>query len=156
MAKNGLNYSKIIYLSRHSFWTVHASPILVLIMKDHNYYIYILTNYSKSTLYTGVTNDLERRLIEHAENSRNDRKTFAGRYSCIYLIYYEWYMNIEEAIGREKQIKGWTRVKKEKMIASFNPDWRFLNDPEEIAKGDLPIWYINDDYWQPNSEEAIP
>ncbi|MBL7782127.1 MAG: GIY-YIG nuclease family protein [Saprospiraceae bacterium] len=110
-----------------------------------------MTNLFKTVLYTGVTNDLNRRLEEHISSVRTARKNFTGKYRCQYLIYYEWYMHIEDAIAREKQIKGWTRDKKERLIASFNPDWRFLNDPVEIAKGDLPFWCVGDDYWQPGT-----
>ncbi len=118
-------------------------------MVQHNYYVYITTNPGRTVLYTGVTNDLDRRLQEHLDDNMNDRKTFAGKYFCYNLVYFEWYPDILEAIGREKEIKGWIRAKKEKLIESFNPAWRFLNDPQEIAKGDLPQWHIGDDYWQP-------
>ncbi len=122
-------------------------------MKQHSYYLYITTNPQKTVLYTGVTNDLERRLQEHLEHNMNDRKTFAGKYFCYYLVYYEWYQYIQAAIQREKEIKGWLRVKKEKLITSFNPDWRFLNDPAEIEKGGLPVWHIGDEYWRPNLDK---
>jgi putative endonuclease len=122
-------------------------------MKDHNYYVYIITNPKRTVLYIGVTNNLDRRLEEHLHDNMNERKTFAGKYFCYYLIYYEWYQNVQAAIEREKEIKGWKRVKKEKLISSFNPDWRFLNDPTEIAKGDLPVWYLGDDYWQPHLDK---
>ena len=118
-------------------------------MRHHNYYLYILTNPGKTVIYTGVTNDLDRRLAEHLHDNMNDRKTFAGKYFCYYLIYYEWYFSIEEAIAREKEIKGWKREKKEKLISTFNPDWRFLNDPVEIEKGNLPTWTTDDVYWRP-------
>lgn len=108
--------------------------------KTHNYYVYILTNPKKTVLYTGVTNNLERRLQEHLEDNLGPRKTFAGKYFCYYLIYYEYYTYIVRAIAREKQIKGWTRKKKEALIKNFNPEWRFLNDPAEIEKGNLPQW----------------
>jgi putative endonuclease len=123
-------------------------------MKSHNYYLYILTNPKKTVLYVGVTNNPDRRLQEHIDDHMNDRKSFACKYFCYYLIYYEWYKYILAAIGREKEIKGWTRAKKEKLIASFNPDWRFLNDLGEIAKGDLPTWYIGDVYWRPGHDEG--
>jgi putative endonuclease len=119
-------------------------------MKQHSYYLYITTNPKKTVLYTGVTNDLERRLQEHLDDHLGERKSFAGKNFCYNLVYYEWYQYIQAAIGREKEIKGWLRAKKEKLIATFNPDWRFLNDPFEIAKGNLPIWCIGDDYWRPN------
>lgn len=94
----------------------------------HNYFIYILTNKNKTVLYTGVTNNLKRRLFEHKEDSSNRRKTFAGKYNCVYLIYFERFQYIEHAIKREKEIKGWIRSKKEKLISNFNPEWKFLND----------------------------
>jgi len=94
----------------------------------HNYFVYILTNYNKTVLYVGVTNDLERRLFEHKSDSESEKLTFAGKYNCINLIFYELYSIIDYAIEREKQIKGWDRKKKEKLISEFNPEWKFLND----------------------------
>ena len=81
------------------------------------------------------------------------RKSFAGKYFCYNLIYYEWYQYIQAAIEREKEIKGWLRARKEKLIGTFNPDWRYLNDPVEIAKGYLRVWHIGDDYWRPSMAE---
>ncbi len=96
-------------------------------MKQHNYYVYITTNPKRTVLYTGVTNDLVRRMAEHFENNEEHKRSFAGKYFCYNLIYYEHYTDIRVAIAREKQIKGWTRAKKEALIAGFNPTWRFLN-----------------------------
>lgn len=93
-----------------------------------NYFTYILTNKNKTVLYTGVTNNLKRRLFEHLEDSNGVRKTFAGKYNCHYLVYYERFQYIEHAIKREKEIKGWIRAKKEKVITEFNPNWLFMND----------------------------
>ena len=90
------------------------------------YYVYITTNISRTTLYIGITNDLGRRLIEHYEN-RGKPKTFAGRYACYNLIYYEEFTFVEMAISREKEIKRWRREKKEALIKVKNPDWSFLN-----------------------------
>ena len=95
-------------------------------MWNYNYYVYIVTNATKNVLYTGVTNDLNRRLQEHFEN-RGEPGTFAGRYFCYYLVYYEHFSSIEDAIAREKQIKGWSRKKKNILIDSFNPGWKTLN-----------------------------
>lgn len=94
-------------------------------MKEHNYYVYILTNKNKKVLYTGVTNSLDQRLTEHyfAKSS-----SFTGKYNCHYLLYYEHFQYINRAIEREKQIKGWLRKKKEELINSVNPEWRFLNE----------------------------
>ena len=97
----------------------------------HNYFVYITTNKSKRVLYTGVTNDLTNRLVEHKEESKHGKKSYTGRYNAYFLIYYEHFDFIEDAIDREKQIKGWTRKRKEELIKSFNPEWRFLN--EEVS-----------------------
>ena len=72
----------------------------------HNYYVYILTNKIKTVLYIGVTNDLQRRIYEH-ENSLISG--FSKKYNCNYLIYYEHFQEIKEAIEREKEIKKWRR-----------------------------------------------
>ena len=93
----------------------------------HNYIVYIITNDNKSVLYVGVTNQIERRLHEHIQN-KGKNTSFAGRYSCCNLVYYERFSNIEHAIEREKEIKKWRREKKDKLIAGFNQNWNFLND----------------------------
>ena len=93
----------------------------------HNYYVYILTNKGKTVLYTGVTNNLKDRLRFHKEDANLNTKAFTSKYKCFYLVYYEHFSEINQAIAREKQIKGWLRVKKEKLITSFNPDWKFMN-----------------------------
>jgi len=73
----------------------------------------------------GVTNDLQRRIYEHQHGLIPG---FTKIYNCQYLIYYEYFQNIEHAIEREKEIKKWRREKKENIINSKNPDWKFLND----------------------------
>lgn len=112
-------------------------------MKHHNYYIYITTNPTKTVLYIGVTNDLDRRMEEHHADCFGARKTFAGKYFCYNLIYYEYYTHIEVAIGREKYLKSLLRKKKEELIAFFNPEWRFLNSTAEQEKGNLPVWTLD-------------
>ena len=94
---------------------------------SHNYYVYILTNKTKTVLYTGVTNNLKDRLYYH-NNPEPFSKAFTTRYRCYYLVYHEHFFEIEDAISREKQIKGWSRKKKDEIITSFNPEWKFLND----------------------------
>ncbi|HEY8929935.1 MAG TPA: GIY-YIG nuclease family protein [Mucilaginibacter sp.] len=96
-------------------------------MWNYNFYIYIVTNPDKSVLYVGVTNDLRRRLYEHREN-KGKPDTFAGKYHCYNLVYFEHFFHIEHAIDREKEIKKWRREKKNKLIESQNPGWRFLNN----------------------------
>ncbi|KAF0239152.1 MAG: putative endonuclease containing a URI [Prolixibacteraceae bacterium] len=93
-------------------------------MRDHNYFVYILTNKNKTVLYIGVTNDLQRRTYEH-ENGL--LPGFTKKYNCHFLIYYEHFQNIDDAIAREKELKKWRREKKENLINEFNADWKFLN-----------------------------
>jgi putative endonuclease len=92
-----------------------------------NYYVYIITNENKSVLYIGVTNDIQKRLSQHYFDSQNEKKSFAGKYNCYYLLYYESFDDINLAISREKQLKGWRREKKNKLITDFNTNWEFLN-----------------------------
>jgi putative endonuclease len=91
-----------------------------------NYFIYITTNPGRSTLYIGMTNNLSKRIKQHQLNKGNP-KTFAGRYYCYKLIYYETYRTAIKAIEREKELKKWSRKKKEELINSVNPEWNFLN-----------------------------
>src|SRR6478609_5172160 len=93
----------------------------------HNYFVYITTNKNKKILYTGVTNNLKRRLWEHEEDSKGKKLHFAGKYNCFYLVYWERFEYVEFAIKREKQIKGLLRSKKNLLISEFNPEWKFLN-----------------------------
>lgn len=90
----------------------------------HNYYTYILTNKNKTVLYIGVTNNLKNRIEYH----KLAKQSFTSKYKCFYLIYFEHFSEINQAIEREKQLKGWKRIKKEQLINSSNPEWRFLND----------------------------
>jgi putative endonuclease len=88
------------------------------------YYVYITTNPDKKVLYIGVTNSLPHRLAQHYEN-RGNTDSFAGRYFCYNLLYAEQFGDISAAIDREKELKGWTRVKRA-LIATVNPTWEFL------------------------------
>ena len=87
------------------------------------YYIYLLTNKHNNVLYTGVTNDLVRRIYEHKNKLQ---KGFTEKYNVDRLVYYEIYADIVEAIRREKQIKGWSRTKKNDLINQLNPEWKDL------------------------------
>jgi putative endonuclease len=93
-------------------------------MKIHLYYVYILTNANHTVLYTGVTNDLARRLNEHKQKKI---KGFTKKYNVDKLIYFEEFEFIDLAIAREKQIKGYSRVKKIALIDKFNPEWNELS-----------------------------
>jgi putative endonuclease len=101
-------------------------------MRQYNFYNYILTNFNQTVLYTGVTNNLERRLYEHYFGI-NQKGSFTTKYRCFYLVWYERHQYINNAINREKEIKGWTRDKKNKLIQEENSNWRFLN-------GDIMDW----------------
>ena len=94
---------------------------------SHNCFVYIITNVGKTVLYIGVTNDLPTRLHQHYVN-RGNPLTFAEKYNCFNLIYWERQLYIEHAIDREKEIKKWRRDKKDELISEFNPEWRFLNN----------------------------
>ena len=96
-------------------------------MWNYNFYVYITTNPAKTVLYIGVTNDLNVRIEQHKENKGNP-KSFAGKYFCYNLIYFEHFSHIEHAISREKELKKWRREKKVALIETDNPEWRFLND----------------------------
>jgi len=91
-------------------------------MKSKLYYVYIMTNRSK-TLYTGVTNNLERRVHEHKMKSIAG---FTSKYNITRLVYYEETTDVLSAISREKTIKGWVRAKKLALIESVNPTWKDL------------------------------
>lgn len=94
----------------------------------HNYFVYITTNKNKTVLYTGVTNELKNRLYWHKEDSRERKTHFTGKYNAFFLVYFERFQDIDQAVLREKQIKSWVRLKKEKLISEFNPEWKFLNN----------------------------
>lgn len=87
------------------------------------YFIYILTNNTNKVLYTGVTNNLFKRVWEHKNNLKSK---FTTKYKTAKLVYYEITNDINEAIKREKQIKNLLRSKKVKLISEFNPNWNEL------------------------------
>ena len=95
-------------------------------MRDHNYFVYILTNFDRTVVYTGVTNDLAIRIQQHKNGDLP--YSFTKKYNCFYLVYFERYQYINDAIDREKEIKGWSRIKKNTLIETENKEWRFLND----------------------------
>ncbi|HEX8616417.1 MAG TPA: GIY-YIG nuclease family protein [Thermoanaerobaculia bacterium] len=87
------------------------------------YYVYMVTNAWNNVLYTGVTNSLERRVWQHKQKLI---RGFTNQYNCDRLVYYEIFDEIEQAISREKQLKRWSRPKKDRLIATMNPAWTDL------------------------------
>jgi len=96
-------------------------------------YVYITTNAYNRVLYTGVTNDLKRRLSEH----RNGKDVFTSRYHAGKLVYFELHPDIRTAIAREKQIKSWRRQKKIELIKQLNPGW--LDLAETMGSNPLSV-----------------
>ena len=90
------------------------------------YYVYLLTNEKGNVIYTGVTNDLLRRVYEHKNHL--DKGSFTAQYNIEKLVYYETTNDVESAIAREKQIKGWNRKRKNKLVESKNSNWNDLYD----------------------------
>ncbi|PCJ21112.1 MAG: excinuclease ABC subunit C [Candidatus Cloacimonadota bacterium] len=89
-------------------------------MNNKTSYIYILTNYTNKVLYIGVTSDLIKRISQHRQKLVEG---FTKKYNCQKLVYYEQFDDVLNAIVREKQLKKWSRVKKENLINSLNKDW---------------------------------
>lgn len=89
-------------------------------------YVYIMTNAHHTVLYIGATIDIVRRTLQHREHYY--KKSFTDRYNVEKLIYFEYYDDIKTAFHRERQLKGWTRIKKERLINRVNPEWKDLYD----------------------------
>lgn len=87
--------------------------------------VYILTNGHRNVLYIGVTRNLRRRIKEHVDAAVTEQG-FTGKYKTHHLIYFETFERLVDAKLREKQLKRWSRIKKETLIATQNPDWAFL------------------------------
>lgn len=98
-------------------------------MKRRNYFIYIIANFSDTTLYIGVTNNLDRRIFQHRQGVVN---SFSKKYHLTKLVYFEEYNDIQEALIREKQLKNWHRSWKINLIKEFNPEFKNLLEDAEI------------------------
>jgi putative endonuclease len=96
-------------------------------MPQKSFYVYIICNELRTVLYTGVTNNLEERIMEHYK-FRGQKESFTARYNVHFLLYYETYQYINNAIEREKEIKAWGRKKKLELIATTNSELKFLNE----------------------------
>ena len=111
-----------------------------MIANVHQYWVYMMSNKTRSVLYIGITNDLYRRYNEHKAGTI---KGFTQNYKCHYLVYFEEYQNVNEAIAREKQLKGWIRARKNALIATVNPENRDL--AEDLG------WIVEQRYFTPFS-----
>jgi putative endonuclease len=89
-------------------------------VRDHQYFVYILSNFTNTTVYIGVTNDLETRVRQHKDKLV---KGFTQKYNVDKLVYFEEYNDISRAIAREKQLKNWQRAWKDELIEKDNPNW---------------------------------
>jgi putative endonuclease len=115
----------------------------VVLSMDKQSYVYMMASASRRALYTGVTAKLRERIYEHKNNLIEG---FSSKYKCHRLVYYETFSSITEAIAREKQIKGWRREKKVKLVVSLNPAWKDLAAdwfPEELLLHGKPIEFGN-------------
>ena len=97
-------------------------------MKPKTFYVYIMSNYKRSVVYTGVTSDLFKRVYEHKHHMKGK---FTDKYNCTILVYFEETNDAMTAFNREKEIKGWKRIKKDNLIMSKNVNW------SDLAEG----WY---------------
>mgnify|MGYP002540424845 CR=1 FL=1 len=95
---------------------------LTLWENSMTYYVYILTNANKNLIYIGVTNNLIRRVYEHKHHL--DKGSYTARYNIDQLVYFEETSDVEAAISREKQLKGWNRARKNRLVESKNPEWK--------------------------------
>jgi putative endonuclease len=94
-------------------------------MRDHQYFVCILSNFTNSVVYIGVTNDLETRVFQHKNKLL---KGFTQKYNVNKLVYFEEHNDINRAIEREKQLKNWQRAWKNELIEKDNPEWRDLSE----------------------------
>ncbi len=99
----------------------HGINTKSLIMSTRIYYVYIVTNKGNTVIYTGVTNNLKRRVFEH--KTKFNARSFTAKYNVNKLVYYEMFSSINQAIQREKQLKAGSRKKKIMLIESKNPEW---------------------------------
>ena len=96
-------------------------PDTIIKRKSMTYYVYILTNAHKNLIYVGVTNDLIRRVYEHKHHL--DADSYTAKYNIDQLVYFETTSDVYSAISREKQLKGWNRARKNKLVERKNPGW---------------------------------
>ncbi len=99
-------------------------------MGERRYFVYIMTSNSLSTMYVGVTNDVGRRVFEHRNGMGSE---FAKKYRVTRLVYVEEFEDPNEAIAREKQLKGWKRIRKNELVRAANPNWEDMMPPDQSS-----------------------
>jgi putative endonuclease len=104
------------------------SLIFLRRIRDHDYWVYILTNKHRNTLYIGITNNIQRRLYQHQSG---DVEGFTKRYHLNRLVWLEHFRNVNDAIACEKKLKGWRRSRKIALVEQTNPRWLDLSDDWE-------------------------
>ena len=115
----------LFYTSQSLRGSCSAGARSNLLCKKSNFYVYMMTNPFRTVLYTGITNDISRRVQEHQEKIV---ESFTKRYNCVKLVFVEVHEDAYSAISREKQIKAGSRNKKIALIMKENPSWRDLSD----------------------------
>ena len=98
---------------------------------EKEYFVYILANWRGNILYTGVTNDIERRMWEHKNLPSHSH---AWKYNINRLVYYESFIDVLDAIAREKQIKGGSRKRKVTLVSTYNPEWKDLYESGRVLR----------------------
>ena len=111
--------------ARRTWWKQKKSLALNM---ERGGCIYIMTNKYRTTLYIGVTSDLQIRILQHVNH--DNPKSFTTKYRLNVCVYYEKFQSIEEAINREKELKGWKRSRKNALISETNPTWQDLWESE--------------------------
>lgn len=94
----------------------------------NRYFVYFMASNNQSALYIGVTNNMERRITEHKQHVVDG---FSKRYNCVNLVYFEETSSVDDAIAREKQLKKWSRRKKDALVIATNPEWKDLSQEWE-------------------------
>jgi putative endonuclease len=105
-------------------------------LREHRYYVYLLTNWNDKVMYVGMTNDLLRRVYEHKTKAV---KGFTEKYNVHKLVYFEETSNVNAAIAREKEIKKWRREKKNALVIQANPTWRDLAEEIDLPAQDFSL-----------------
>ena len=113
--------TKMCHFERTRYLPTDAKYVISSLSRNltmKTFYVYFVSNPNRTVLYIGVTNNLERRVLEHKAKSIPG---FTKKYNCVDLVYYEQVSDIKAAIQREKQLKKWNRIKKLNLIKAFNP-----------------------------------